>query len=65
VDSIWVKGDRIVTAGQVTTIDVNNLRHQLFQHSEWITQRRSQGLQAVEARYRSVMGLLERSQGYS
>ncbi|MBW4486441.1 MAG: amidohydrolase [Trichocoleus desertorum ATA4-8-CV12] len=65
VDSVWVKGDRIVAAGQVTTIDVNDLRQQLFQHSEWITQRRSQSLQQVEARYRSVMGLSKSSPGYS
>jgi cytosine/adenosine deaminase-related metal-dependent hydrolase len=65
VDSVWVQGDRVVTAGQVTTIDVNYLRQQLFQHSEWITQRRSQSLQAVEARYRSVMELSELSEGYS
>nr|WP_290227309.1 amidohydrolase [Trichocoleus desertorum] len=65
VDSVWVQGDRIVSAGQVTTIDVNQLRQELFQQSEWITQRRSQSLQQVEARYRSVMGLSESSPGYS
>jgi len=65
VDSVWVKGDRIVSAGQVITIDVNHLRQQLFQQSEWITKRRSRELQQVEARYRSVMGLPESSPGYS
>ncbi|HEY9750591.1 MAG TPA: amidohydrolase [Allocoleopsis sp.] len=65
VDSVWVKGDRIVAAGQVTTIDVNHLRQELFQQSEWITQRRSQALQETEVRYRSVIGLPDLSLGYS
>jgi cytosine/adenosine deaminase-related metal-dependent hydrolase len=57
VDSVWVNGKQIVTNGQVTTIDVNNLRQELFNHSQWETYRQSKTVLELEDRYRSVMGL--------
>lgn len=57
VDSVWVKGRRIVANGRVTTIDVDDLRQHLFDRSQWVT-RKSQSKTEFEAHYRSVMGLL-------
>lgn len=62
VDSVWVNGKRIVADGRVTTINVDELRQQLFERSQWITNRQSKTVSEIEAHYRSVMGLPERSQ---
>jgi 5-methylthioadenosine/S-adenosylhomocysteine deaminase len=66
VDSVWVNGKRIVTDCKVTTIDVDNLRQELFDKSQWSTNRQSQTVAEIETHYRSVMGLSEIFQkGYS
>ncbi len=57
VDSAWVNGKQIVAEGKVTTIDVDNLRQELFKHSEWQRARKSKGVAQLEAHYRLVMGL--------
>ncbi|MBF2005892.1 MAG: amidohydrolase [Chlorogloeopsis fritschii C42_A2020_084] len=57
VDSAWVNGKQIVADGKVTTIDVDNLRQELFNHSQWHTQRLSPTVAQIEPHYRSVMGL--------
>jgi 5-methylthioadenosine/S-adenosylhomocysteine deaminase len=57
VDSAWVNGKQVVKDGQVRTIDVDNLRQELFKHSEWSTKRKSKTVAEIEAHYRSVMGL--------
>jgi len=59
VDSVWVNGKRVVADGKVTTIDVDALRQELFEQSQWITNRQSHTLSQIEAHYRSVMGLPE------
>ncbi|HEY9699318.1 MAG TPA: amidohydrolase [Trichocoleus sp.] len=59
VDSAWVNGQRVIADGKVTTIDVNQLRQELFTRSQWQTSRHSETAQAIEAHYRSVMGLGE------
>jgi cytosine/adenosine deaminase-related metal-dependent hydrolase len=56
VDSVWVRGDRIVVNGKVTTIDVNELRRNLFERSQWTVDRQST-TSSFEAHYRSVMNL--------
>jgi cytosine/adenosine deaminase-related metal-dependent hydrolase len=61
VDSVWVNGQQVVTQGQVTTIDVDALRQELFERSQWAANRQSQTVNQVEAHYRRVMGL---PQGY-
>lgn len=61
VDSVWVNGKQIVTGGSVKTIDVDDLRRQLFEHSEWSSDLKSQTVSEMEPRYRRVMKL----QGYS
>ncbi|HEY9655198.1 MAG TPA: amidohydrolase [Crinalium sp.] len=65
VDSVWVKGNRLVANGSVTTINVDDLRQQLFDRSQWITNRQSTKIAQVEAHYRSVMNLPEQIKGYS
>lgn len=57
VDSVWVRGDRVVADGNVTTVDMAALRAALFEKSEWIAQRQSITRPQVEPYYRDVMGL--------
>jgi cytosine/adenosine deaminase-related metal-dependent hydrolase len=65
VDSVWVRGNRIVANGNVTTINVDDLRQNLFDRSQWITNRQSTKIAEVEAHYRSVMSLPAQIKGYS
>lgn len=60
VDSVWVNGQQVVAEGQVITIDVDALRQELFERSQWVTNRQSHSVNQVEAHYRRVMGLPER-----
>jgi cytosine/adenosine deaminase-related metal-dependent hydrolase len=65
VNSVWANGKQIVANGNVTTINVDNLRQQLFDCSQWDFSRQSQTVGQIEAHYRSVMGLAELAPGYS
>ncbi|KAB8331319.1 amidohydrolase [Scytonema tolypothrichoides VB-61278] len=58
VESVWVNGKQIVADGKVTTINVDDLRQQLFEHSQWDTKRKSETVAQLEAHYRTVMDLL-------
>lgn len=57
VHSVWVNGKSIVADGKVATIDVDNLRQELFLSSQWYTQEQAQNISEIEAHYRSVIGL--------
>lgn len=57
VDSVWVNGKKIVADGKVKNIDVDKLRQDLFQHSQWQTNRKSKTVKEIEAHYRRVMEL--------
>jgi len=57
VDSAWVNGKQIIGNGKVTTINVDKLRQELFNHSQWETTRKSQTVAQIEAHYRTVMDL--------
>lgn len=57
VDSVWVNGRQIVSDREMTTINVAQLRKELFDRSQWHASRHSKTKQATEARYREVMGL--------
>ncbi|MFS0517760.1 amidohydrolase [Nostoc sp. UIC 10607] len=57
VDSVWVNGRQIVADGKVTTINVDELRQELFNRSQWETKRKSETVAQIEAHYRTVMGL--------
>jgi cytosine/adenosine deaminase-related metal-dependent hydrolase len=57
VDSAWVNGKQIVKSGNVTTVDVDNLRQELLKHSDWQKSRKSKTAAELEKHYRLVMGL--------
>ncbi|MGF1934317.1 MAG: amidohydrolase [Nostoc sp. ChiQUE02] len=57
VDSAWINGKQIVADGRVTTINVDELRQELFNRSQWETKRKSETVAQIEAHYRTVMGL--------
>jgi cytosine/adenosine deaminase-related metal-dependent hydrolase len=57
VNSAWVNGKQIITDGKVTTINVDDLRQELFNRSQWEITRKSQTVAQIEAHYRTVMGL--------
>ncbi|MGD1909512.1 MAG: amidohydrolase [Rivularia sp. (in: cyanobacteria)] len=57
VDSVWVNGQNIVADGKVKNIDVDNLRQELFKHSQWQGKRQSKTVRELEAHYRKVMGI--------
>ncbi|MGK7929576.1 MAG: amidohydrolase [Spirulina sp.] len=59
VDSVWVNGDRVVAEGQPTRIDMEKLRQDLFQYSDWTSDRKSATTKKMEAHYRRVMGLVD------
>ncbi|WP_017304871.1 amidohydrolase family protein [Spirulina subsalsa] len=57
VADVWVNGDRIVSNGQSTRLDLDTLRQNLLQYGEWTTNRQSSNIAQMEAHYRQVMGL--------
>lgn len=57
VESVWVRGNRVVAAGKLTTIQTDRLRQQLCDRSQWTTKRQSQTVRELEAHYRAVMDL--------
>ncbi len=57
VDSVWVNGKQIVADGKVKNINFDNLRQELFKHSQWQTKRKSKTVKEIEAHYRGVMEL--------
>lgn len=57
VDSVWVNGKQIVSDGQIENIDVNKLRQELFNRSQWETKRKSKTVTELEKHYRFVMDL--------
>lgn len=57
VDCVWVNGKQIVADGQVKNINVQQLRQELFQHSQWQTKRKSTTVKEFETHYRKVMEL--------
>jgi guanine deaminase len=57
VHSAWVNGKQVVSAGQLTTVDLEQLRQALFAQSQEKMWRDSRTLPALEKQYRTVMGL--------
>ncbi|MBD2415593.1 amidohydrolase [Nostoc calcicola FACHB-389] len=57
VHSAWVNGKPIVADGKFTTVNVDELRQELFNRSQWETKRKSETVAQIEAHYRTVMGL--------
>lgn len=57
VDSVWVNGERVVADGKVTKVDVDELRKELFERSQWRVESKSAMVDQLESHYRQVMGL--------
>jgi 5-methylthioadenosine/S-adenosylhomocysteine deaminase len=57
VAGAWVNGKQVVAAGKLTTIDVDRLRQDLFEKSQWVGDLPSSTREAMEAHYRAVVGL--------
>ncbi|MEA5621170.1 amidohydrolase [Cronbergia sp. UHCC 0137] len=57
VDSAWVNGKQVIANGNFTTINLDQLRQELFDRSEWETSRKSPTVAQIESSYRTVMGL--------
>jgi 5-methylthioadenosine/S-adenosylhomocysteine deaminase len=57
VHSAWVAGKRIVADHQVVTVDVEQLRQQLFEPGEWHSALPSPRVAESSSHYRKVMGL--------
>ncbi|MBE9179490.1 amidohydrolase [Oculatella sp. LEGE 06141] len=57
VHSVWVNGQQIVANGAVATVDMEQLKQGLFDHSQWQVNRQSPMMAQMEAHYRSVMQL--------
>jgi cytosine/adenosine deaminase-related metal-dependent hydrolase len=57
VDSVWVKGDRVVADGKVVNINVDSLRQELFERSQWVGDRPLITAKQLEPHYRQVMNL--------
>nr|WP_199307763.1 MULTISPECIES: amidohydrolase [unclassified Leptolyngbya] len=56
VERVWVQGKPVVEDGQVTTVDMAQLRQELWQQSQWETGP-SAYRASMESHYRQVMGL--------
>ncbi|MDB9320759.1 amidohydrolase [Nodularia spumigena] len=57
VHSAWINGKQIVSKNQINTINIDNLRQELFNRSQWETNRKSQTVAQIETHYRQVMDL--------
>ncbi|MFN6540256.1 MAG: amidohydrolase [Nostoc sp. EkiNYC01] len=57
VHSAWVNGKPIVADGKFTTVNLDELRQELFNRSQWETKRKSETVAQIEKHYRTVMGL--------
>lgn len=59
VDRVWVNGKPLIADGSPTTIDLDGLKQELFDRSQWTVNRQSPTVAEMEMRYRGVMGLPE------
>ena len=65
VSDAWVNGQAVVLNNQICNVNVNELRQSLFDQSEWNLERQAPSMAQMESHYRSVMGLSEKTLGYS
>ncbi|MDB9374680.1 amidohydrolase [Nodularia sphaerocarpa] len=57
VHSAWVNGKQIVSNHHVNTINIDKLRQELFNRSQWETKRKSPSVAQIETHYRQIMDL--------
>ncbi|HEY9883511.1 MAG TPA: amidohydrolase [Thermosynechococcaceae cyanobacterium] len=58
VDSVWVRGQRVVADGTLQTVNANDFTQTVF-HSQTASKPHYQTIHTVEAHYRRMMGLPE------
>lgn len=59
--SVWIDGKQIVADGKVKTINVDELRQELFSRSQSYNNLQFPSVSPMEERYRTVMGLPDKS----
>lgn len=59
VDSVWVRGKRVIAEGTIQTVDVNHFSQTVFNYGEGYSKPQYKTIHQVEAHYRRVMGLSE------
>jgi 5-methylthioadenosine/S-adenosylhomocysteine deaminase len=57
VHSAWVNGKQIINNHQIQTINLDNLKQELFHRSQWESKRKSPTVAEIETHYRQVMEL--------
>lgn len=57
VRQVWVRGDRVVADGRPTRIDIDDLKQELIQRSQWQTTQASSNFLQLERHYRRVLEL--------
>ncbi|NET69921.1 MAG: amidohydrolase [Sphaerospermopsis sp. SIO1G2] len=57
VNCVWVNGEQIIDNGQFTTVDIEQLKTELFNRSQWQIRGASPSVEQIESHYRQVMGL--------
>ncbi|HLO85742.1 MAG TPA: amidohydrolase [Nostocaceae cyanobacterium] len=57
VTHAWVNGKSIIANREFTTINLQELKQELFQRSQWTTNNYSSTVAEIESHYRRVMGL--------
>jgi cytosine/adenosine deaminase-related metal-dependent hydrolase len=57
VHSVWVRGEQVVSNGEIVRVNVDELCSSLFRRSDWRSQPNSAAFLQMEAHYRQVMGL--------
>lgn len=57
VNCAWVNGKQIIDNGKFTTIDINKLKTDLFNYSQWQVSEKSSGAKQFESHYRQVMDI--------
>lgn len=57
VNQAWVQGKQVIADGQITGVDVEGLKKELFAKSQWASDRSSPLREKSEVHYRQVMNL--------
>lgn len=57
VDQAWVQGKQVIADGQITGLDVEGLKKELFAKSQWASDRPSPMREKSEVHYRQIMNL--------
>jgi len=59
VDSVWVRGKRVIADGTIQTVEVDRFSQTVFNYGKGYSKPQYKTIHQVEAHYRRVMGLTE------